>query len=171
MDTLLRIKEENKITVFSIRNFWSHIDIRGSHWIWMGAVDKDGYGQLQANGVTWKAHRFSYYIFIEEIEEGLLICHTCDITSCVRPDHLFKGTVQDNNRDTVNKGKHNSGSKLGIVLSGESYPRTHLKEKDISEIRNLYSDRILTQKDLSVLYNVAQTTISTIIRGINWTKC
>ena len=149
--------------------FYSNIeDIDNEHWIWIGSRDKDEYGWIYTNGKQWKAHRFSYSVFIGDIEENLLVCHKCDITSCVKPDHLFQGTIQDNNRDTVLKGRHNSGSKEGKVASRESHGRTHLTEEDVQEIRDLYKTGCYTHLELSGQFDIAPTTVGAIIRKINW---
>jgi len=52
------------------------------------------------------AHRFSWKAFNGEIQEGLEICHTCDVRNCVNPEHLFVATHQENMADKVRKGHH-----------------------------------------------------------------
>jgi hypothetical protein len=34
------------------------------------------------------------------IPDGMILCHRCDVKSCVNPDHLSLGTRADNNADT-----------------------------------------------------------------------
>ena len=77
----------------------------GGCWQWTGALSKTGYGVINIQNRTVKAHRFSWEIHRGEIPSGLVICHRCDNRRCVRPDHLFMGTVADNNRDGYRKGR------------------------------------------------------------------
>lgn len=79
-------------------------------WIWIGTElssrRKGGYGTIGLNGGKVLAHRLSWSVFNGEISDGLFVCHHCDTPSCVRPDHLFLGTHQDNMRDMVRKERN-----------------------------------------------------------------
>lgn len=74
-------------------------------WIWPFAKDKDGYGRVYMHG-NRRAHRLAYKSFVGKIPTGLCVLHRCDVPSCVNPRHLFLGTVKDNNRDRVFKGRN-----------------------------------------------------------------
>lgn len=74
-------------------------------WEWTGSILSSGYGRMTINGVTFRAHRLSAMIHFGEFDNSLLVCHVCDNKICVRPDHLFLGTHQDNMRDMSNKNR------------------------------------------------------------------
>lgn len=82
-------------------------------WEWTASLAKHGgYAQMKRNGKKIRASRFAY-----EIEHGpiasplLFVCHTCDNPKCVRPSHLFLGTVVDNNADMTKKGRRAQGER------------------------------------------------------------
>lgn len=67
-------------------------------WLWLGAVNHDGYGVISVNNKIERAHRLSYEQHIGQIPEGLQIDHLCRQRSCVNPSHLEPVTRAENNR-------------------------------------------------------------------------
>lgn len=94
--------------------FWRHVDKSGDCWVWTArrAKGSKGYGLTTIGRVTVKAHRLSWQLANGPIPSGLHVCHRCDNPPCVRPDHLFLGTHQDNMADKVRKGRHLVEKKL-----------------------------------------------------------
>lgn len=87
--------------------FWSFVsksDDEGC-WEWSGHRDKNGYGTLAISSRPVGAHRVSWTINYGPIPDGLCVLHRCDNPPCVRPDHLFLGTSQDNTIDMIRKNR------------------------------------------------------------------
>lgn len=122
-------------------------------WVWTAGKDVNGYGNFHGKYIREGAHRTSYKLSHGDIENGMVICHRCDNPPCVRPDHLFSGTVQDNVRDAINKGRMKWAlSKFKRILS----------RRQVSEIRSAYMrgrGRGVTQKHLAIKYGVSHSTI------------
>src|SRR6267378_450691 len=103
--------------------FWEKVKETASCWLWTGA-NKPGrwpYGMLAGPGKTAKlAHRVSWELHHGAIPTGLNVLHKCDNPSCVRPDHLFLGTLADNTADMIAKGRGKGGRPIGTKLSPAS---------------------------------------------------
>lgn len=84
-------------------------------WIWLGATRPTPSGALYGmltvgsvrDGTNRKvaAYRASYEAYRGAIPRGLCVCHSCDNSLCVNPDHLFVGTQKVNIDDCVRKGR------------------------------------------------------------------
>jgi hypothetical protein len=81
------------------------------------------------NGKLVGAHKVSYLINKGEIPEGLCVLHECDMRSCVRPDHLWLGTVTENNADKIAKGRARN-------LVGSEHPSAKITEAQAVMILN-----------------------------------
>lgn len=100
-------------------------------WMWLGAVT-NRYGILRdADGRGRRTHRVAWEVTNGPIPPGMYVCHRCDTPLCVRPDHLFLGTSQDNHADMVAKGRHRVSP-----LPGCSNPRSKLRPDQVRRIRD-----------------------------------
>jgi hypothetical protein len=110
-------------------------------WIWTGSWAGGGYGILNAQKKRQYAHRFAYEHFKGNIPPKANVLHKCDTPSCVNPDHLFLGTIADNNNDASLKGR-----KAKKILNHEVYNVKDLHDYGFSmpQIANMYDVRLNT---------------------------
>jgi hypothetical protein len=94
--------------------FWEKVNRTGPNecWEWTGSVHSAArpYGQIWVDGRACKATRVSWELANSQpVPEGKMICHSCDNPICVNPAHLWPGTMSDNIKDAVAKGRHKPG--------------------------------------------------------------
>lgn len=136
-------------------------------WIWIGATDRKGYGQIRKKNKLWQAHRYSYMIHNEDYDPILWVLHSCDIPCCVNPNHLRQGTIIDNMCDLVKRGR---GRVPRHTLRGEGHPRRKLNNKSVVDIRKSYLLGTMSISELTIKYGVSRTTIRYIINRKTWTQ-
>ena len=90
-------------------------------WIWTGGVSSSGYGIFYWAGKSEHAHRASYAMNVGMIEDGGWVLHHCDEKRCVRPDHLYVGTREQNVRDAIQRKRMATGSRHGSHTKPESF--------------------------------------------------
>lgn len=126
---------------------------------WIGSK-RNGYGRIRINGKVISAHRLSYEINVGKIPDGMCVCHFCDNPSCVRPSHLFIGTLKDNNRDRAKKGRT-------FIASGQKNGNSKLTDKQVKDIKTKIKIGY-SSEDLSILYHVSIDTIFKIKSTKYW---
>lgn len=130
-------------------------------WKWTAYIGPDGYGRLyhpndDGSRAYTSAHVYSKILHTgQEIPEGKMVCHRCDVKDCVNPHHLYIGTHQDNVADALARNRY---------CRGEDKPNTHLTDDDIRYIRKSG----LPNKELAAMFNVHPSTISKIISFVVW---
>lgn len=169
--SVLWLKETEERRELYIREFRSRIEVRGECHEWTGRRSPAGYGNFHILGGSYGAHRFSWMIANGPIPAGLVICHACDNPPCVRPEHLWLGTLEDNTADCMAKGRFRLGEHwkqepAGFVRSGEQSPWAKLSDAEVAEIRAFYHRYHPKQAWLARKYGVSRATINGIVRGM-----
>lgn len=135
-------------------------------WNWHGPKIKSGYGRVNFGNKSYGAHRFSYQYYISSIPEGMFVCHKCDNPCCVNPAHLFIGTIQDNNADCVNKGRHITFPNAKRP-KGSKHALSKLTEKEVMQIKRYIAEG-MKDSDIFSLFNVSLSAINHIRIKRTW---
>src|SRR5262245_20642397 len=121
-----------------IARFWAKVHKTDTCWLWTGSTHR-GYGQLSSPSgrghAPLRAPRVSWEIHYGPIPEGLWVLHRCDVRGCVRPDHLWLGTRQDNIADMVAKGRSARGERSAWRQHPERFP--YPSRTPAAPVRNL----------------------------------
>lgn len=137
--------------------FWDKVDKKEGEgcWEWNSAISKTGYGVINVERKTTKAHRVSWEMHYGPIPEGMMVCHKCDNPKCVRPDHLFLGDSLANNLDMTLKERHG---------------RMRFTHEQVERIRALYGRHRdhLSHERIAEWFGVSKATISHMMTGRNW---
>lgn len=141
--------------------FWMSVRKSEGCWEWTASVSH-GYGRISSEVMRSDgAHRVSWRMHNGPIPEGLCVLHKCDNRRCVRPDHLFLGTKQDNVDDMMRKGRHRPSTCRGMDAPGAK-----LTDADVAAIRGEYKGS--NRGKLAARYGVRGETIWMIATKRTW---
>ena len=150
--------------------FWSKVAKAGPNacWEWRAALMWKGYGVINIRGRAERAHRVVWELTEGPIPHGMLVCHHCDNRRCVNPAHLFVGTVADNQRDMVRKGRAKGGPKGHTRTRGSRSAVAKLTEQKVVEMREAYATGMVLQRELADKYGISGPTVSMIVNRKAW---
>jgi hypothetical protein len=150
---------ERRAAMFA--QFWTkvHRPDAKACWDWLGALYTHGYGifsfKHDGRNIRVRAHRFAWLASRGEIPAGYEVCHRCDNTACVNPDHLFLGTHRENHLDSVRKGRKRV---WGIQK---------LNAEQVYAIRARVAAGEL-QKDVAKAFGVSRNNVCGIVHRKSW---
>jgi hypothetical protein len=145
--------------------FWNWVEKTSECWLWKGAPNTTGYGQMSVvrsgKRAPMLAHRLSFEYAHGPIPNGLFVCHACDKPACVRPDHLFLGDQTVNMRDMMKKGRGRPG---GDVKGRHTNHKRKLTPEAVRDMRSSKEPSSLLAKK----YGVSVSTVNAIRARIYW---
>lgn len=155
------------------KRFWEKVDRRGPDecWLWIANTNASGYGTVVAARHSQLAHRIAWELENGSVPDGLCVLHRCDVNypvgdltnrRCVNPAHLWLGTVGDNTRDMVAKGRN-----YAPRLSGESNPSSKLTEQDVRDIRSLAASGV-SRRAIAEKFGISYFHVFNVIRRETW---
>jgi hypothetical protein len=161
----------------SVADFWAKVTIGEPEECWPYqplSRDGKGYGMTRLGGRQYRAHRLAYLLSVGPIPAGLFVCHRCDNPPCCNPAHLFVGTVADNNRDRVLKGRGRAaaGDEHGQRRHPnrrETMPGTRLSWAKADYIRAAYANGE-TPTELALRLGVSREAVSHVVHGRTWVR-
>jgi hypothetical protein len=146
--------------------FWEKVTKTGNCWVWTAYRNPAGYGNFNcAQGLPSKivlAHRFAWAVHFGAIPEDLKVLHRCDNPACVRPDHLFVGTQQDNVADCVQKQRHAAVTAPDRLPKGEDHHYAFNGKKITRETAFDILKADGRQKDIAERFGVDPSLVSRI---------
>jgi hypothetical protein len=146
--------------------FWANLVKGDGCWEYQ-TLNVEGYGIIaQGYGPRRKqylAHRFAWKVYHGTLPpEDRAVCHHCDNPRCVRKEHLFLGTWNDNNQDKTRKRRHAFGERNSNAI---------LTEAQVLEIRAKFrylAPRRTNSDELAAEYGVPKQTIYNAAVGVTW---
>jgi hypothetical protein len=122
---------------------------------WQGCSLPKGYGKVRVRGCGFLTHRLAFFLG-SGIDPGeLCVLHRCDNPRCCNPEHLFLGTVADNNADMKRKGRQARGEKL---------PQCKFSDATVLQLRRVEPDLGIPRSQLAQIFGISPSHVSALLR-------
>lgn len=136
--------------------FWQRVGfgMPDECWEWTSNRTKLGYARIRDRRT---GHRVAWTLTFGAIPRGMCVLHRCDNPPCCNPNHLFLGTVLDNNRDRHRKDRSRGPQ-------GEQNAAAKLTPADVLAIRASTG----THQEVAIRFNLFRGTVAKIRRRELW---
>jgi hypothetical protein len=124
---------------------WRRVDKSSDCWLWTGYVNRKGYGEISFGGAgrgTTFTHRASWELHHGPIPAGSFVLHRCDTPACVRPEHLFLGSLHVNALDCHAKGRNYVKANPGMVRYIRARAARGARHREIAEEVGLHRSTV-----------------------------
>jgi hypothetical protein len=150
-----------------IELFWRKVDWSDGCWLWKaGRSGRMQYGSHRIKRIrrTFQAHRLAWAIAFGSLPDEINVLHKCDTPLCCNPEHLFLGTIADNNADRDAKGRTRPAK-------CDDNGNSKLSRAEVDYIRKNYIKgsgpwSTGNSLDLAVRFGVSQKTIRDCANGL-----
>ena len=79
--------------------------IKGEHWLFIGTISSNGYGNIWYNGKKEFVHRLAAMLWLgyklDDKEHQINHKLECSYKNCFNPGHIYIGTHIENMRDMI----------------------------------------------------------------------
>lgn len=168
-DVFQKYIEENKniiheqIFIYLVER--CEINTKTQCWEWKKYINHARYGYGSAYYKKFKkvipAHRLMMIAIHGDLKK-FHVCHHCDNTKCINPNHLFLGTQKDNMVDKVKKNRQN-------IPKGVDNHRSILSEQDVYSIRKLIQYiPLFSTNEIGRMFGVNGAAVRNIMYGKSW---
>lgn len=182
----------NKVTLSEsdINRYWKYVKRSGEDdcWLWTGArwgnpnLTNDLYGRLgvmvgkegNRKQIGVRAHRIAFLLAHGRWPNGV-VRHICDNPLCVNPQHLAEGSLKNNTRDMMERGRGGGQFKSGHKgIKGNVKINREIADKIRSEYVNhgvRTGGGTLRENSLAGLakkYGVSKHTVLQVVKGRTW---
>ena len=102
---MARLRRTIKSLEDAARLILERLEAKENCLIYKGVINSQGYGKIETRLGTLRVHRVMahYYGLLDYNDKHYLACHIveCPNKSCVKREHLYKGTYSTNRRDVL----------------------------------------------------------------------
>jgi len=131
---------------------------------WTKGTYPNGYGHFYVDGtLSTTSSRFALSVKLgRPLRADEEACHTCDNPPCCNPSHLFEGSLSDNAKDMVAKGRH-----VAPDTKGENNGMAKLTAALVVSIRESHAAGRMI-KHLAEEHALGLSTVGHIVTGRTW---